>query len=383
MLIFFLVVFAVYFAINGYVFLRGWQALTAGSPLRTWYAAAFLFVTLAFVIGRVLENYWLSPVSDLFVWIGSLWLAALVYFLLACLVIDLVRLVLLILPVSLPVLHDPERARRLMLFMVIGVVGIIVAAGYWNARSPRLHRFTVNIPKATDGIHSLRIVMASDIHLGTIIGRDRLSSLVNQINELRPDLVLFAGDVVDEDLGPVVRENLGETLLTIRARKGIYGITGNHEYIGGAEKACAYLEAHGIRMLRDTLLELDGGVLLAGREDRSSTQFGGKHRKSLDELLAGVDLRKPLIMMDHQPFHLEEAASHGVDLQLSGHTHHGQLWPFNYITRAVYELSWGYLQKGTTHFYVSSGFGTWGPPVRTGNRPEIVEITVTFDQARQ
>ena len=87
-------------------------------------------------------------------------------------------------------------------------------------------------------------------------------------------------------------------------------------------------------------------------------------------------------MMDHQPFHLEEAASHGVDLQLSGHTHHGQLWPFNYITRAVYELSWGYLQKGTTHFYVSSGFGTWGPPVRTGNRPEIVEITMTFDQPR-
>lgn len=383
MLLFFLIVFTVYAGVNSYIFLRGWQALPATSSLRTWYAVLFLVLSLSFIIGRVLENYWLSVVSDLFVWIGSFWLAALAYFVLACLAVDLVRLLGILLPLHLPEYGDPVRMRQLGLFAVVFIVLLVIAGGFWNARTPRIHRFSVAVAKQTQGIHSLRMVVVSDVHLGTIIGRDRLARIVEQINDLRPDLVLFAGDVVDEDLAPVIRQNIGETLLSIRSRKGIYGITGNHEYIGGAEQACAYLEAHGIRMLRDTCVEIDGGIVIAGREDRSSRQFGGKRRKSLDVLLAGVDPHAPLILMDHQPFDLQEASAHGVDLQLSGHTHHGQLWPFNYITSAIYEVSWGYLLKGSTHFYVSSGVGTWGPPVRTGNRPEIVEITMTFGGSKE
>ncbi len=120
------------------------------------------------------------------------------------------------------------------------------------------------------------------------------------------------------------------------------------------------------------------GMYVAGREDRSSGQFGGKKRKAIEELLSGLDRARPLILMDHQPFHLEEAERCGVDLQLSGHTHHGQLWPLNFITRAVYEVSMGYRRKGGTHVYVSNGVGTWGPPVRIGNRPEILRITLRF-----
>ncbi len=378
MLTFFLVFFTVYFSVNAYVFFRGWQALPASTSLRTWYAVLFAVVSLSFIIGRVLENYWISAVSDLFVWIGSFWLAALAYFVLACLAVDLVRLVLLILPIPMPAMGDPVRVRQIGTLGVVALVMVVLAGGYWNARTPRIQRLSVTVDKQAQGIHSLRAVMISDVHLGTIVGKKHLARLVDRINELRPDLVLFAGDVVDEDLGPVLRQNLGETLLSIRAPRGVYGITGNHEYIGGAEKACAYLEAHGIRMLRDTCVAIDGGILLAGRQDRSSRQFGGEARKSLDAVLDGVDARAPLILMDHQPFDLDEAAAHGVDLQLSGHTHHGQLWPFNYITSAIYEISWGYLLKGSTHYYVSSGAGTWGPPVRTGNSPEIVEITMTF-----
>jgi hypothetical protein len=378
MLTFFLVFFTVYFSVNAYVFFRGWQALPPSTSLRSWYAVLFAVVSLSFIIGRVLENYWISAISDLLVWIGSFWLAALAYFVLACLAVDLVRLVLLILPIPIPDMGDPVRLRQIGTLGVVVLVMLVLAGGYWNARTPRIQRLSVTVDKQAQGIHSLRAVMISDVHLGTIVGRKHLARLVERINELRPDLVLFAGDVVDEDLAPVLRQNLGETLLSIRARKGVYGITGNHEYIGGAEQACAYLEAHGIRMLRDTCVEIEGGILLAGRQDRSSRQFGGEPRKSLDALLGGMNVRAPLILMDHQPFDLDEAAAHGVDLQLSGHTHHGQLWPFNYITSAIYEVSWGYLLKGSTHYYVSSGAGTWGPPVRTGNRPEIVEITMTF-----
>jgi len=379
MVLFFVVFFLVYFGINSYVFFRGWQSLPPGSSLRTWFLALFALLTASFVVGRILERFWISWVSDAFVWLGSLWLGALAYFVLACLAIDIVRLALLILPVELPDFADPLRMRQWGMLAMIAIVTVIIGAGCVNARYPRIHRLAIPIARQAKGVNSLRIVMLSDVHLGTLIGRKRLAGFVETINRLRPDLVLFAGDVVDEDLGPVIRENLGATLLSIEASKGVYGITGNHEYIGGAEQACAYLEAHGIRMLRDTCVEIEGGVVIAGRQDRSSRQFGGQERKSLDELLNGIAPEMPVILMDHQPFGLEEAASHGVDLQLSGHTHHGQLWPFNYITSAIYEVSWGYLQKGSTHYYVSSGVGTWGPPVRTGNRPEIVEITLTFN----
>ena len=131
-----------------------------------------------------------------------------------------------------------------------------------------------------------------------------------------------------------------------------------------------------MRVLRDEIVSLPNGLQIVGREDRASRQFAGKRRLSLDTLMTGVNPSLPVILMDHQPFHLEESTRAGVDLQLSGHTHHGQLWPFNHITSAIYELSHGYRRIGETHFYVSSGVGTWGPPVRLGNRPEIVLLTL-------
>jgi predicted MPP superfamily phosphohydrolase len=190
----------------------------------------------------------------------------------------------------------------------------------------------------------------------------------------------LAGDVVDEDIEPVVRLNLGEMLLSLKSKYGTYAIPGNHEYIGGAEKAFAYLTKHNVKLLRDTVVCIDTSFYLAGREDRDRGRFSGNGRKELSRLLTGLDHAKPLILLDHQPFAFQKAVDEGVDLQLSGHTHQGQMWPFNYITQAMYEIDYGYLQKGNTQFYVSSGVGTWGPPVRIGNRPEIVFIHVRFSE---
>jgi len=219
----------------------------------------------------------------------------------------------------------------------------------------------------------------TDVHLGTIICNSHFMRIVKIINSLNPDIVLFAGDLVDEDIEPVIRQNLGETLRQIKSKYGIYGITGNHEYIGGVEPACKYLIEHGVIMLRDSVAKVANAFTLVGREDVSIRQFNGKKRKQLSELMNGVDTTLPVILMDHQPLRLDDVVDHGVDLQLSGHTHHGQLWPFNYISQAVYELSWGYMKKGSTHFYVSCGVGTWGPPMRTGNRPEVVHVKLKFE----
>ena len=378
--IFFSVALSVYALINYYIFIREWEAGGFHSTWRTVYVAAFLLLSISFIAGRMLERVQLSWLSSALVLLGSFWLAAMVYFLLFAFAIDIIRLLNFIVPFFPPFITvNPERTKELTSFAVIAVVLVIVLGGYINARTPRIKTLALTIPKNGRTMKTLNIAVASDIHLGTIVCKSKLEKIVERINALAPDLVLLPGDVVDEDIGPVIRNNLGETLRKIQAKYGVIAITGNHEYIGGVEPACRYLVEHGITMLRDAWVKIDDGLYVVGREDISIRGFTGKTRKPLPELMAGVDKSYPIILMDHQPFRLEEAEMNGVDLQLSGHTHHGQLWPFNFITKKVYELSWGYKKKGNTHYYVSCGVGTWGPPIRTGNRPEIIDMRLKFE----
>jgi len=274
---------------------------------------------------------------------------------------------------------DSVNAKNWLGIIVAIVVLLTVVLGHFNAIRPRIRTLNLAVDKTVPEAASLRIVAVSDIHLGTIIGKTRLRKIVAIINSLNPDLVLFPGDVFDEDIGPVIKDNLGETLRTVQSKFGVFAITGNHEYIGGEKAACQYLSDHGITVLRDASVRIDDVCTVVGREDISARQFGGANRKPLEELMKDVDHRLPVILMDHQPFHLEEAERNGVDLQLSGHTHHGQLWPFNYVSQRIFEVSWGYKLKGKSHIYVSCGVGTWGPPVRTGNSPEIVHIKLSFN----
>jgi len=377
-IIFISIAIAVFAGINVHIFFAG----RSGIPVdyRTWYTLLFVFFSASYLVGRFVERAGVTWLSDPLVWIGSFWLAAMAYFFLILLFIDLLRLINFVIPYFPSIItNNPAQTRQVTVLSVFGIVTVTVLAGYLNARSPRIRTLDLTIPKNSHGLKSLNIAVASDIHLGTLVCKARLEEIVRDINALNPDLVLLPGDVVDEDLGPVIRQNLGETLRSIQSKYGVFAITGNHEYIGGVEAACRYLTEHGIVMLRDSSLEIAGSFTLVGREDRSLRQFEGKRRKPLEEIMASIDKSLPIILMDHQPFGLDEAVKNGVDLQLSGHTHHGQLWPFNFITEKVYELSWGYLKKGNTHFYVSCGAGTWGPPVRTGNTPEIMNVRVRFE----
>jgi predicted MPP superfamily phosphohydrolase len=377
-IIFFSVFLLLYGLINYYVFLRGWQSIPADSPIRTPYALVFWTIALSFIAGRFLERAAITPFSTAVVWVGSFWFAAFAYFTLSALLIDLLRLINYVVPFFPSFVTDHiARTKAVLAIGVTSAVVIALVAGYFNAKNPRLR--TLDIPKSAGSLKTLNVAVASDIHLGTIIGNGRLNRIVETINNLHADLVLLPGDIVDEDLAPVIKQNLGETLRTIKAKYGVFAVTGNHEYIGGVEEAYKYLMDHGIRVLRDEVVTVNGNITLVGREDRSISQFAGKKRKSLPELMANVDKRFPIIMMDHQPIGLNEAVDAGVDLQLSGHTHHGQIWPFGWITEAIYEVSWGYLKKNQTHFYVSSGAGTWGPPVRLGNTPEIINLRITID----
>jgi uncharacterized protein len=377
-IIFFSIVLVVYGLINTYIYLRGLQAISHGSPLRIWFTAIFWFLALSYITARLLERIALSWLTDGLVWIGSFWMGAMAYFLIILLAIDLLRLVNLLVPIFPHVLtRDLQHTKQILALSVIGIVVLTVIGARINAMMPSIRTLELTIHKNSP-LKELNIAMVSDVHLGTIICNSHFMRIVEKINSLNPDIVLFAGDLVDEDIQPVIRQNLGETLRQIKSKYGIYGITGNHEYIGGVEAACSYLMEHGVAMLRDTTIQIAGAFTLVGREDISIHQFNGKIRKPLSDLMKDVNTSLPVILMDHQPFRLDDAVIHGADIQLSGHTHHGQLWPFNYISQAIYELSWGYKQKGNTHFYVSCGVGTWGPPMRTGNRPEVVNIKLKF-----
>jgi predicted MPP superfamily phosphohydrolase len=379
MVIFLAIVLTIYGLLNYYIFIRGWQAIPRDSVLRTYYLILFIFIALTFFTGRLLENRVPVFVSDILIWIGSFWWGAILYFLLIIVMLDIIRLINRLLPFYPSIIADNyASAKQVIAAIAIVVVIITVVAGYFNARNVRIKTLTISVPKDAGAWRSLNIVAASDIHLGTIIGRGMLDQIVAKINALNPDIVLLPGDIIDEDPIPVMRQNLGESLKQIKAPLGVYAVTGNHEYYGGVQAACEYLEAHGIKMLRDTTIKIADSFYLVGRDDREKARITGQRRKSLEELLSDVDKSYPIIVLDHQPYALQKVAESGIDLQISGHTHYGQLWPLGYITNLIYELSWGYKLIGSTHFYVSSGAGTWGPPMRLGNVPEIVNYRISF-----
>lgn len=203
-----------------------------------------------------------------------------------------------------------------------------------------------------------------------------LTKWLKKINALNPDVILLAGDVIDEDLKPVIDRNLGDHLLNLKAKYGVFAITGNHEYIGGVEPAVRYLNNHNVTVLRDTSVLINNQFYIIGREDVEIDRFSNHKRKPLSELMQGVNIKYPVILLNHQPNKLNELKGKGIDLSISGHTHNGQLFPNNLITKITYEVSHGLINKSGTWVFVSSGIGTWGPPIRIGNKPEIVNFRI-------
>ena len=371
--------FSVFGIVNFYVFLRGWQVIPSGSGFRPVYAVLYWLVALSFFGGRWFENILPSGLTSVLTWVGSFWVAAILYLLLATIVLDALRVVNHFLP-FFPgaVTENYARAKLMTTGIVIGAVALTLLGGFINSRVLRVKELELTVNKQAGELKSLDIVVASDIHIGTIIGRSRLGTIVDKINALSPDVVLLPGDIIDSRIELIIRKNKGEDLKRIQARYGVFAVPGNHEYIGGGEEAIRYLSERNITVLRDESVKVKDSFFIVGREDRSVNRFLGQTRKDLEVLMDDVDRRFPLILMDHQPYDPHEAAENGIDLYLAGHTHYGQLWPFRYVVRAIYELAWGYGRVGNTHYYVTSGAGTWGPPVRTGTHSEIVFIRLNF-----
>jgi predicted MPP superfamily phosphohydrolase len=376
MLIFFSIVLVLYSLVNIYIFYKGYGAIPALHNNRLLYSLVFFFLAAVFIAAKFLESRHSSVITDIFNIIGGFWMAFMLYGFLFFLISDIV---LLLLRISHLINGDNILLyRKWAFFVTISLSALLIIGGFINAVIPVVKEYNITINKSAGEIKNLRIAAVSDIHLGSIIRKRSIKKLSSMLHEIKPDLVLLLGDIIDGEIGPVLRGDLLQYFTCPKCNDGLYAITGNHEFIGGGGKTIPYIESKGIKVLKDEMVILDGGIQLIGRIDRDSFRFYGKERLPLGQLMKQADTSKPVILLDHQPFHLDESVKAGVDLQLSGHTHNGQMWPLNYLTRKIYELSYGYLKKGNSQFIVSSGYGLWGPRVRSGSRSEVLLINITF-----
>lgn len=395
---FFFGILAAYLCGNIYIFARGLQSIRAIAPTRRlrplgiamqcvfsllfWCAALSFFVAM-FARNASLPN-WLSGALNT---VGPVWLVFTLYMVLALLVLDVIKVVF-------------YRIRRFInrfgfLLSVIVVSGVLYS-GYNNYRNPQIKELeidlgakaaavvgnTENAAVAADSVavgdkelpvgkKNLKIVALSDVHLGYSTDKEDLARYVGMINSLLPDIVLIGGDLIDNSVVPLWEQNMYEELNQLQAPMGIYMVPGNHEFISGIEKSVEFLKNTPVVLLRDSVVVLPGGVQLVGRDDRSN-----RNRASVEELMARVEKDAPVIMLDHQPYELDLKDSLGVDLQFSGHTHRGQIWPMNLLVDRMYQQSHGYRKWENSHVVVSSGLSLWGPPFRIGTKSDLWVINI-------
>lgn len=372
-----IIILIAYSAINFYLGMRGWQSFSSKRRfLRLCYILVFGLLAFSYPLSNVAPNFFPSDFSDTLPFAGSLWLGMIYYLFIFTLFIDVVRLIDNYKPFL------PQKLKRHSLVVTITVyclTTIVIAYGAWNALHPVTIYYEITIPKTTASLEQLQVVMVSDIHLGKIIDNRRLKKLVNRINQLDPDIIFIAGNVIDNQVDVLPNQHMIATFRKLHPKLGTYAILGNHEYFDQQpELAVQYLEESNIHVLRDQWALIDKSFYLVGRDDLAKQRYTGIARQELNTVMTGIDRTLPIILLDHHSANLQDAIDQGIDLQLSGHTHLGQLFPNNLLTEKLYELDWGYLQRENLQAIASCGFGTWGPPIRIGSSPEIINLTIHF-----
>ncbi len=327
-----------------------------------WCAVAFAMVSFLSIFlnfSRTIDKFplrWASVVYE----VGNSSIFILLYLVMIFLVLDIARVFHLIPKTVL--IANGITAAALTAFMV----GIFL---YGNLHYRRKYRQELSLHKSSWQGGARKIVLLSDLHLGYHNRRAEFRRWVDMLNAEQPDLILIGGDIIDISVRPLVEEDMAAEFRRLKAP--VVACLGNHEYYSGEPQAAQFYKDAGITLLRDSAVTI-AGIQIIGRDDRTNL-----HRKTLKDLrLSYPSDAGYTILLDHQPYRLEEAEQEKIDFQFSGHTHHGQVWPISWITDRLYEDAFGPLQKGHTFYYVSSGMGIWGGKFRIGTRSEYVVATL-------
>ena len=347
---------ALILALTGYVYWHLWRITPQGWK---WViVGAFLLWMASLFLGSAINDRIPLKAASTLYEVGNTWLIAYLYLLLIFIVAD-VAVLCHILPKTF--LKDS----LVGLGTVAGIVAVILSLGGIHYHHKYREELSIHTAKPLE--KPLTIVLASDLHIGYHNRQPELARWVDMINAEKPDLVLLGGDVIDLSLRPVFEGNYAKEFHRLKAP--VMSVPGNHEFYGDLRRAEQFFQDAGILLLRDSVAHFKGMDII-GRNDRTSPG-----RAALADLTK--DIEGFTIVLDHQPFHLEEAEQAGIEFQFSGHTHHGQIWPLSWITDAMYEKAWGHHRRGKTQYYVSSGLGIWGPKIRIGTRSEYLVLHIT------
>lgn len=357
----------------------------------------FSFFSLAMIVGFFLPKA--SSAKRNMVMIGNYWYGVCLYTAMVLLTADIARLGILFMERRKKT--GPFRIRTKKIHVLIGTLCVAVIAattifGVIHAGVIHTADYAFTVDKKAGKMEKLHIVLVADLHMGYNIGCDHIQRMVEKINAQDPDLVVIAGDIFDNDYDSLEDpERLIHILKGIKSRYGIYACYGNHDVaekiIGGftfesvgSEKKQSdarmdeLLQKAGITLLMDESVLINDSFYLYGRPDAEKPGRGVKVRKTPEEIMKGLDTEKPVIVLDHEPRELDELAKAGVDVDLCGHTHDGQIFPLNLTCRLIWENSYGYMKKGRMHNVVTSGVGLYGPFMRVGTDAEIVNISILF-----
>ncbi|GKX65380.1 phosphohydrolase [Clostridium sp. TW13] len=339
------------------------------------YWAVFWIMAFAYIISRLVSSILTvnNIVSVIFSFVGAITLSLFIYLLLGFLISDLFRVVFKIIK-----LNEKYKQKIRSIYgnglIVLIITAIIVCSGFVVALNPKTTEYKININKAIGNKQSLNIVLVSDVHIGIGVRERGIDKMVDSINKLQPEVVFFAGDVFDESSTTALKEYYSQACKKINSKYGVYAITGNHEYFQNFDESIEYYKKANITVLQDEVVKVNNQFYVVGRKDTASESRTNEKIKSLDILLRNIDRNLPIIVLNHKPEDLKSAENEKVDLQLSGHTHNGQIFPGNIIIKKVFEDPYGYLKKNDFNLVVTSGYGTWGPPIRIGTQGEIVNI---------
>ena len=294
--------------------------------------------------------------------IGTSSIMVMLYLVMLFLVLDLGRLMHL---VSRSLVYHNWQSALAIFVMIFGIFL------YGNLHYKNKVRVPLELKSSKPLPREYRAVMLSDLHLGYHNPRQEFARWVDMINAEKPDFILVAGDIIDGSMRPLLEEKMAEEFHRLKAP--VYACLGNHEYYAGEPRAQQFYKDAGIHLLIDEAATIDSCIVIVGRDDRTNMR-----RKPVKDLVNGlVNVQSPyIIVLDHQPYNLDRSEAAGVDFQLSGHTHRGQVWPISWITDHIYECSWGSHQRGSTQYYVSSGIGIWGGKFRIGTQSEYVVAAI-------
>ena len=366
--------------LSAYVLWRGWNGFPKKKVVRLPFLAIFVIELVIYLLGFFFADKIGLPYLHHIAWIGTTWMVFILYMSALLLPYDLVRFInkkKRILPKNIDLASSKESV-YCYVFSLVLVIGSMLWGNY-RFNNPVITHQTIDIQKESK-IDKLRIVMASDLHVGYLIRRDMAAKYVDQIMEQKPDMILLVGDIIDFDIYSVKQQHMEEEFKRLHAPYGVYAVTGNHEYIGlkGEEpfEKPRWLSEHADMIaLRDSVVLVDNALYIVGREDNTFV-----HRKTLESLMDSVDTKLPVILMNHQPHDIHEADRNQIDLAFYGHTHNGQFFPNNIAVKFLYEKPYGYKKINDSHVYISSGLGLAGPQYRIGTVSEIVVFDVNFNK---